>query len=59
MPPLLSIRNASVVAPDGGRILDGIDLELPEGEHTAVLGPNGSGKSSLIRLVTLQNRPFA
>jgi iron complex transport system ATP-binding protein len=40
-------------------ILDGLDLRISLGEHTAVLGPNGSGKTSLIRLITQQYRPLA
>lgn len=30
-------------------VLDGVDLELPEGRLTALIGPNGSGKSTLLR----------
>jgi Fe-S cluster assembly ATP-binding protein len=32
---------------DGKVILNGIDLEVPDGEIHAVMGPNGSGKSTL------------
>ncbi len=32
---------------DGKPILNGIDLELPDGELHAIMGPNGSGKSTL------------
>lgn len=31
--------------------LDGLDLEIPDGRHLAVLGPSGAGKSSLGRLL--------
>ena len=30
-------------------ILNGIDLEVPEGEMMALVGPNGTGKSTLLR----------
>jgi Fe-S cluster assembly ATP-binding protein len=32
---------------DGKPILQGIDLEVPDGELHAIMGPNGSGKSTL------------
>ena len=36
----------------GVRALEGIDLDLREGEILGVLGPNGSGKSTLINVVS-------
>lgn len=30
-------------------ILNGVDLEVPEGEMMALVGPNGTGKSTLLR----------
>ena len=57
-PPLLKMHNASVVR-NGRRILDGLTLEIREGEHTAILGPNGAGKSSFIRLITREDYPLA
>ena len=32
-------------------VLDGVDLEVPEGSLTAVLGPSGSGKTTLLRIL--------
>ncbi|MDP2181112.1 MAG: ATP-binding cassette domain-containing protein [Actinomycetota bacterium] len=49
--PLLEIRDATVLR-DGRSILRIDELELRDGEHTAILGPNGAGKSTLIKLIT-------
>ncbi len=36
----------------GTRIINGVTLEVPEGEHHAIIGPNGAGKSTLFNLVS-------
>ena len=38
-------------------VLDGLDLELPTGEVTALMGRNGSGKTTITRLVLGLERP--
>ena len=48
---LLSVRGLRK-AFKGVRALDGVDLDVREGEILGVLGPNGSGKSTLINVVT-------
>jgi len=37
--------------------VDGIDLEVEEGECFGLLGPNGAGKTSLIRMITAVSPP--
>lgn len=37
--------------------LDGVDLDLPEGQRHAVIGPNGAGKTTLINVVSGAVRP--
>jgi polar amino acid transport system ATP-binding protein len=39
------------------RVLDGIDLDVREGEVTVLLGPSGSGKSTLLRCVNHLEKP--
>ncbi|MHA1607703.1 MAG: ABC transporter ATP-binding protein [Candidatus Freyarchaeota archaeon] len=43
----LEIRDL-IVEVDGRRVLDKVNLEVPEGELHVLFGPNGSGKTSLI-----------
>ena len=38
-------------------ILDGVDLEIAEGEFFTLLGPSGSGKTTLLRLISGFERP--
>jgi len=46
----LEFDGVTVRAPEGGTVLDGVDLEIPEGTLTAVVGRSGSGKSLLAAL---------
>ncbi|NJP44418.1 amino acid ABC transporter ATP-binding protein [Actinacidiphila epipremni] len=41
----------------GTLVLDGIDLDVREGEVTVLLGPSGSGKSTLLRCVNHLEKP--
>jgi polar amino acid transport system ATP-binding protein len=41
------------------RVLDGIDLDVHEGEVTVMLGPSGSGKSTLLRCINHLEKPDA
>jgi len=37
--------------PGGVRALDGLDLEIADGEFFALLGPSGCGKTTLLRTI--------
>jgi putative ABC transport system ATP-binding protein len=38
-------------------VLDGLSLDVPEGEFVALMGPSGSGKTTLLNLVAGIDRP--
>jgi putative ABC transport system ATP-binding protein len=40
-------------------VLDGIDLEVPQGAFEALMGPSGSGKTTLLNLIAGIDRPSA
>jgi ABC-type polar amino acid transport system ATPase subunit len=48
MNPVLSLRGVAK-SYGGPRVLDGVDLDVHEGEVLALIGPSGSGKSTLVR----------
>ena len=43
----------------GVSVLEGVDLELPEGGCTVLVGPSGAGKSTLLRLCNRLEAPAA
>jgi putative ABC transport system ATP-binding protein len=57
---IVQVRDLSMRLSGGGRsvtILDGVTLDVAEGEVLAVTGPSGSGKSTLLGLIAGLDRP--
>ncbi len=47
----VDVRGLSTVYPNGVRAVDGLDLEIADGEFFALLGPSGCGKTTLLRTI--------
>ncbi len=54
--PLLSLR-AIHKSFGSNHVLNGIDLDVAQGEHVVIFGPSGSGKSTLLRTMNLLEIP--
>ena len=54
---MLELKNIRWSLPEGGEILKGIDLEIPDGQLTVITGPNGGGKTSLAKLIAGIEKP--
>ena len=59
-PVLLELRNVVKTYTTGGtafNALDGINLEIREGEFVSITGPSGTGKSTLMHIIGLLDTP--
>ena len=58
--PAVSLHDVTAAYPGAAStVLRDITLEVPIGDHVALIGPNGSGKSSLLKVLAGLLRPSA
>ncbi len=51
---LVTVRDLHKVFQRGGQridVLQGVNLDIPEGDFLALMGPSGSGKTTLLNLI--------
>ena len=56
-PPIIALKDATVVYPGGHVALERVSLEVARGEFAFVVGPTGCGKSTLIKLLIREVEP--
>ncbi|HEY1977007.1 MAG TPA: cell division ATP-binding protein FtsE [Candidatus Baltobacteraceae bacterium] len=54
---MISLRNVSLVYPNGVHALDNVTLEIAKGDFVFLVGHSGTGKSSLMKLLYREARP--
>ena len=57
MPPIVALKDATVVYPGGHVALERVSIEVMRGEFAFVVGPTGCGKSTLIKLLIREVEP--
>ncbi len=59
-PARLAVKTAGLRKSFGRKtVLDGIDLDVPQGTIFALLGPNGAGKTTMVQILSTLLRPDA
>ena len=48
---MIKLENISWSTPEGNRILDGVNLTIPDGKLVVITGPNGGGKTTLAKII--------
>src|SRR6185312_2630089 len=56
-PAVVSLRNVGKTFESGTVALDGLNLDVREGEFVSLLGPSGCGKSTVLRIIAGLSAP--
>ena len=56
---IVSLRNVGKTFESGTVALDGLDLDVRDGEFVSLLGPSGCGKSTALRIIAGLSAPSA
>lgn len=56
---MLRLENISWNAPDGTKVLDGVNLVIPDGKLVVITGPNGGGKTTLAKIIAGIEQPVS
>ena len=54
---MLEIKNISFSTPEGKRIIDRINISIPDGKLFVLTGPNGGGKTTLVKMIAGLEQP--
>jgi NitT/TauT family transport system ATP-binding protein len=57
--PIVTLRGVEKNFSNGIRALDGLDLDVRDGEFVSLLGPSGCGKSTALRIIAGLSAPSA
>ncbi|HOP11730.1 MAG TPA: ATP-binding cassette domain-containing protein [Oscillospiraceae bacterium] len=56
---MLELKNIGWTLPGGVKILDNVNITVPDGQLTVITGPNGGGKTSIAKLIAGLEKPTA